>query len=215
MEVIARANYSMLRETYIELSGKYTDNVLLSEGLWGEIASGYSEKHRHYHTRTHLENLLKELQQIKPLIADWDTVLFTLFYHDVVYNPARSDNEEKSAEIAAEHMRQMGIDADRIAKCCLQIMATKAHSAATDADTNYFTDADLSVLGAAPEAYAAYALKVRKEYSIYPDLLYKPGRKKVLRHFLAMERIYKTTHFYDRYETAARHNLQRELDGVL
>jgi predicted metal-dependent HD superfamily phosphohydrolase len=52
---------------------------------------------------------------------------------------------------------------------------------------------------------------VRREYSIYPDLLYKPGRKKVLQHFLNMEHIFKTIHFYTLYEQNARNNLNREI----
>lgn len=56
--------------------------------------------------------------------------------------------------------------------------------------------------------------QVRKEYSIYPDLLYKPGRKKVLQHFLQMERIFKTQVFYDKYETQSRRNLEKELNQL-
>ena len=62
--------------------------------------------------------------------------------------------------------------------------------------------------------YDTYCQQVRKEYSIYPDFLYKPGRKKVLEHFLNMERIFKTTYFFDLYEAQARENLRRELSSL-
>jgi predicted metal-dependent HD superfamily phosphohydrolase len=39
-------------------------------------------------------------------------------------------------------------------------------------------DADLSILGKDLDTYLAYTKMIRKEYSIYPDFLYKPGRKK-------------------------------------
>jgi predicted metal-dependent HD superfamily phosphohydrolase len=42
---------------------------------------------------------------------------------------------------------------------------------------------------------------------MYPDFLYKPGRRKVLTHFLEMERIFKSDHFYQKYEEQARKNL--------
>jgi len=75
-----------------------------------------------------------------------------------------------------------------------------------------FTDADLSILGQSWEVYFTYSKHVRKEYGQYPLFLYKKGRKKVLKHFLDMERIFKTDHFFELYEKHARVNLQRELE---
>lgn len=109
-------------------------------------------------------------------------------------------------------MRQLQVPAAMIIQCRAQVLATKKHETSTDNDTNYFTDADLSVLGQSWETYEAYYKNVRKEYSIYPDIIYKPGRKKVLQHFLSMERIFKTDHFFTAFETRAKENLQRELD---
>lgn len=93
-------------------------------------------------------------------------------------------------------------------------MATKDHRSAADPDTDLLTDADLAVLGRDWPVYKAYSEKIRREYAIYPDALYKPGRKAVLQHFLAMERIFKTTYFYDRFEKQSRQNLQQEYDGL-
>ncbi len=61
-------------------------------------------------------------------------------------------------------------------------------------------------------AYNDYARQVRQEYSLYPDMIYKPGRRKVLRHFLAMPKIFKTDIFFELYEESARRNLQREME---
>ena len=58
-------------------------------------------------------------------------------------------------------------------------------------DINLFTDADLAILGAEPEIYKNYAAAIRQEYSVFPDPIYIPGRKKVLLHFLKMERLFK------------------------
>ena len=79
---------------------------------------------------------------------------------------------------------------------------------------NLFTDADFSILGAHWETYSIYSQNVRKEYSIYPDLVYNPGRKKVLKHFLEMTRIYKTDYFYSKLEELAKCNLLGELDTL-
>ena len=90
-------------------------------------------------------------------------------------------------------------------------MATKKHAVSDNSDTNYFTDADLSVLGQPWEIYSTYYKQVRKEYSLFPELIYVPGRKKVLQQFLQMERIFKTDFFYTKFELQAKENLKKEL----
>ncbi|CUS06612.1 unnamed protein product, partial [Tuber aestivum] len=187
---------------------------LLINELWEEVKAAHSTPKRHYHTLKHLENLLHQLEAVKDQIKNWDVILFTLYYHDIVYNPLKDNNEEKSAELAEVRLRSLAVPNELAQQCKQQILATKKHLLNTDPDTNYFTDADLSVLGQDWPLYAAYAEGVRKEYSIYPDLIYKPGRKKVLQHFLQMDRIFKTDYFYNKLEATAKRNLERELEAL-
>jgi len=201
----------MLHETFINLTANYCANSDAAEKLWQEIATAFNDKNRHYHTLAHLENVLAQLTAVKADIEDWDTILFTLFYHDIVYDVLKQNNEEQSAQLATERMRLLQISTERIDKCRQQIMATKSHGNSVDNDTNLFTDADLSILGMDWDAYLLYLQNVRKEYSIYPDALYNSGRKKVMQHFLAMDRIYKTEHFYSKYELQVRENITKEI----
>lgn len=202
----------MLKQTFIGLLKNYTDNDRLANELWTEIEKNYSSKKRHYHTLQHLENLLVQLTEVKMEIQNWETILFTLYYHDIIYNSLKSDNEDKSAEFAEKRMKQISVPVELIELCKQQILATKSHIKSTDSDTNYFTDADLSVLGKLWETYSLYCKNVRKEYSIYPDLVYNPGRKKVLHHFLSMDRIFKTDFLYNKFEIQAKQNLQKEIE---
>lgn len=188
---------------------------LLTEQLLAEIRSNYSRAGRYYHTLTHLDNLLAELLPIKNNIDDWQTLIFSIAYHDIVYNSRKQDNEEKSAAFAYERMTRLGLPGIVKAKCSSQIKATKGHQVSSDNDTNYFIDADLAILGSGDESYKEYAKQIRREYRIYPDFLYKPGRQKVLRHFLAMENIYKTSWFKEKYEEQARRNMTNELNSLL
>ena len=87
---------------------------------------------------------------------------------------------------------------------------TSGHEISSDSDTNYFTDADLSILGSNGKAYGEYSKNIRREYWLYPDIIYNAGRRKVIEHFLAMTKIFKTTHF-QQLEKQARINLQEEL----
>lgn len=201
----------MLKETFVNLLSHYSKNDRLIGELWTEVENSYNGNKRYYHTLKHLENLLLQLSEVKSSLLNWDVLLFSLYYHDIIYSAVKSNNEEKSAELAGQRMASLGIAPVIIEHCKTQILATKAHQQSDDDDTNYFLDADLSILGQPWERYADYYKNVRKEYAIYPDLIYKPGRKKVLQHFLAMPRIFKTEYFYQKLETSAKENLSREL----
>lgn len=201
-----------LQETFRNLINRYSSDELLTTKLWDEITIHYSNESRHYHTLLHLENLVNQLENIRLEIKNWDVVLFTLFYHDIIYVATNSDNEEKSAELAADRMKKMKVPNEMIELCINQIIATKTHVHSNESDTNYFTDADLSILGQCWEDYTEYFKNVRKEYAVYPDILYNPGRIKVLNHFLSMDRIFKTDYFYNNLESKAKQNLQLEID---
>ena len=201
----------MLKQTFHKLISKYSSDDELKDTFWNEIEIHYSHKKRHYHSLTHLENLLSQLQEIKSQIKDWDTVLFSLFYHDIIYDVKSQKNEENSAVLAKERLTTIGYPKHKIENCYHQILATKSHSLSDNSDTNLFTDADLSILGTDWQVYDNYIAAIRKEYAIYPDLLYKPGRKKVLKHFIKMDRIFKSEFFYSKYENQALQNIQQEL----
>jgi len=212
VETLNQLQTAMLKETFINLLTDYTDNNDLINELWFEIEQNYCDIQRHYHTLQHLEHLLQQLTTVKNQIQNWNTVLFTLYYHDIVYNATQFDNEEKSAEFAEKNMKQILVPTEIIELCKNQILATKSHNNSQDSDTNYFTDADLSILGQPWEAYSLYCKNVRKEYSVYTDLIYNAGRKKVLQHFLLMDRIFKTDFFYEKFEDQARQNIQNEIE---
>ena len=201
----------MLQKIFIELASKHSNDANLIQSFWQEIELAYTDKSRYYHNLSHLENMYNQLLEVKDLIDDFEVVLFSLFYHDVVYNSSKKDNEERSADLARARMQTLGVSEDRILKCVAQILETKGHSISEDNDTNFFTDADLSILGLDWNLYSEYAQNVRKEYSNYPTIIYKKGRRKVLKHFLGMERIFKTEYFFEKFEVLARENLKSEL----
>ena len=204
----------MLQEKFTELVNRYTADTDLAQTLWVQIEEAYSSKSRHYHNLIHLEHVIKELEEAREQIQDWDTVLFAAYYHDIVYNPTDGDNEERSAAIASKNLKAIGYPSSKIDACTTLILATKSHTDTDDIDTALFTDADLAILGQQLERYKLYTQHIRTEYSMYPDVLYYPGRATVLRHFLQMKRIFKTDHFYRKYELQARENISWELERL-
>lgn len=204
----------MLKENFYQLLSEYTNNINLVDNLWSKVEKNYNNKKRYYHNLTHLNNLLSQALEIKKEINDYNIFLFTLFYHDIVYNILKNDNEEKSALLAEKVLLELNISKDKISKCKFQIIATKQHSKTNDNDTDLFLDLDLSILGQDWDIYHNYTKQIRKEYSIYPDILYFNGRKKVLEHFLTMENIFKSNLFYNKFEKQARINIKKELETL-
>ena len=192
----------------------FTSDAKQAQDLWQEVQKQYSKSGRYYHNLSHLDNLLEELQLVKNEISDWETIIFSIAYHDIIYNPLKKDNEERSAGLAFTRLGSINVPSQQAEKCKQQILATKSHALSDDMDTNYFTDADLSILGAPPSRYKVYTEQIRREYKYFPDLLYNPGRKKVLTHFLEMPAIFKTVFFRDKFELPARGNIAEELKGL-
>jgi predicted metal-dependent HD superfamily phosphohydrolase len=188
-----------------------TNNEIIIGKVWDEIRIQYSKRNRYYHNLSHLDKLVALLSAVFDQIKDWQTIIFSVAYHDIIYNPLKNDNEEKSAKLALQRLRELHLPEVQCDKCFSQIMATKGHEISKDNDTNLFTDADLAILGSDSKNYTQYTKMIRKEYQFYPDLIYRPGRKKVLQHFLQMPYIYKTDYFRHQFEELARINLNNEL----
>jgi predicted metal-dependent HD superfamily phosphohydrolase len=201
----------MLKQIFISILSQYTDNQQYIADCWMEIEKAYSGKKRHYHNLQHIEQLVQLIQTHDKELTDVEVLLLSAFYHDIVYDATAKDNEEQSAKIAVARLSKTNFAEQKIKRCEAQILATKRHEKTNDFDTDFFTDADLAILGSDWEIYEVYAKNIRKEYSIYPDFLYNNGRKKVLKHFLAMENIFKTPLFRATLEEKTKKNLKNEL----
>ncbi|TND08523.1 MAG: hypothetical protein FD123_2319 [Bacteroidetes bacterium] len=172
---------------------------------------------KHYHTAAHIGALLELSEKFREHLKNKTLVDIAILYHDYVYDPARKDNEEKSARKAEHDLEKLGQDAALIENVSRFIRATQKHEIFDGPDKNdlcFFLDFDLSVLAADNAVYDQYTSAIRKEFSMYPDLLYNPGRKAVLRHFLDKPRIYQTGLLHERWEESARKNLSRELKSI-
>ena len=76
----------------------------------------YSEPKRQYHTIDHLQAIISDLTEVKEKVTDWDTILFAVFYHDIIYKASSSTNEAESAKLAMQRLSEIGYPADKLAK---------------------------------------------------------------------------------------------------
>lgn len=188
----------------------------IDRSLFNQLVAAYSEGQRHYHTLQHLRECLLHFDAAAPL-ARWPAqVELALWFHDAVYDPQRTDNEERSAEWAARSVHAAGCGQEVAARICGLVLATKSHEAGSDADPDprLLLDIDLAILGAAPARYAEYAQQIRAEYAHVPDDAFRARRRRVLAGFLARPRIYATDAYHDALEQRARANLCGEIDAL-
>jgi predicted metal-dependent HD superfamily phosphohydrolase len=204
----------VFKEEFKKELASITNNEGLISKIWDEVKTQYERSNRHYHNISHLDKLIELLSDVSENIQNWQTVVFSITFHDIIYDPLKKDNEEKSAAFASQKLVELGRPESQRNKCISQILATKNHEISEDSDTNYFTDADLAILGSSSEEYIQYTKWIRKEYKFFPDLIYRPGRKKVLQHFLQMPFIFKTDHFHKLFEERARKNIEAELKEI-
>ena len=180
--------------------------------LWHDLEKVYSAKSRHYHNLTHLDEMITLYEIHNSQLQFRDEVLYSIFYHDYVYKVTRKDNELKSAEHA---LLILPLNATLNKQLVFDIIcATQLHQHNENEDTNWLIDFDLKILSKDWDDYKIYCNQIRKEYKIYPNILYKPGRKKALQHFLENPFIYQTEVFKTKYEVKARENIRKEISTL-
>jgi predicted metal-dependent HD superfamily phosphohydrolase len=92
---------------------------------------------------------------------------------------------------------------------------TRAHNVAPDDRLGaILISIDLSILGAEPARYDAYAAAIRQEFIHVPDPDYRAGRARVLSQFAARPVIFPDPGFAARYDRQARENLAREIASL-
>ncbi|MFB8203863.1 HD domain-containing protein [Kitasatospora purpeofusca] len=177
-----------------------------------ELLRRWSEPQRRYHTVDHLRAVLGHVDTLAEHADDPDAVRLAAWFHDAVYRPDRSENEERSAALAVRALGASGLPAARVAEVARLVRLTVTHRPEPgDHDGEVLCDADLAVLGGGPAAYAAYAAAVREEYAFVPEPDFRAGRAAVLRQLLALPALYRTTTAHRRFDAPARSNLAAEL----
>ena len=105
-----------------------------------------------------------------PQIPPGSSPRLAIWWHDAIYDPQSRHNEEHSAELAREHLAQLGASAALIQTTSNLILMTRDHwSGPSAGDGDYFLDADIAVLGAPNSVYDRYVADVRQEYAWAAD----------------------------------------------
>ncbi|MEU9101215.1 hypothetical protein [Streptomyces sp. NPDC048361] len=180
---------------------------------YGEnLLTRWAEPQRRYHTTAHLTAVLDHIDVLQEYAADPDLVRLAAWFHDAVYLPDRSENEERSARLAERALPEAGLTPEATAEVARLVRLTVTH-APEDGDSNgaVLCDADLAILAATPQAYTAYADSVREEYAFVPDEAFRAGRAAVLRQLLDLPMLFHTPYGQHEWQSPAQANLRAEL----
>jgi predicted metal-dependent HD superfamily phosphohydrolase len=178
---------------------------------WAAVVDAWGQPHRRYHDLAHLAAVLGIAGRLAEAAHDPAAVRLAAWYHDVVYDPRRSDNEAVSAERARAGLRGL-VPEDRVEEVGRLVLLTAGHDpAADDANGAVLCDADLAVLAGPPDAYAGYASAVREEYGHLSDAEFTAGRIAVLQHLLGLGTLFRLPAVAGEWEPRARANLTAEL----
>ena len=194
------------------------------------VETRYQEPHRAYHTLDHLNHMFRLFEQNRSKLLSPHAVALAILFHDIVYDPTSSTNEEDSAELLRKAWSSLVVSASDdddetssgnsdptlLNKVTEWILATKAHDARAaegDTDLAYLLDFDMAILGSPHHDYATYAARVRLEFQHVPEALYCERRAsflEALAHDNPGKPIYATESFRATYEARARENVRWE-----
>ncbi len=206
-----------VNKNWIDLCKRYSDNIDLINEWFDVITNAYNQKHRHYHNLEHILSMTQEIIKNQEVIKEMDTLLFATWFHDIIYDPKKKNNEMESANIAEKALKQLLVPTEKIEKIKSLIQATANHVANKSdqtSDLSFFLDCDLKILGSTQSEYLKYSDQIRKEYNFVPALLYNFERKKILKRFIQSDHIYRTVWFRDKYEQEARLNISNEIQTL-
>ena len=206
---------NFLKRQWDKLSSFYTPDETIRDEIFQVIKEKYSEKSRFYHNLSHVKSLLKLYESLHASVQNHHAVQFSIWFHDIIYDSKRSDNEEASAGLASELLSQLHVESKTMGFVIDLIVATKNHDGRNlSSDAKFFLDMDLAILGAGEELYQEYSRAIRKEFAWVSESMYREGRKKVLMSFMERKRIYYTDHMVLRYEEQARRNIHMEIQSL-
>jgi len=196
--------------------------TVIAAGARGDLAGAgsgllarWAEPHRRYHDLAHLSTVLDRVEQLESegvRTSDAVAVRLAAWLHDAVYDPTAGDNEERSADLAAETLRQLRVPPALVDEVVRLVLLTRNHDPVPDDVSGaVLSDADLAVLAGPREAYDNYAEAIRAEYGHLDDATFAAGRAAVLRTLLGRDWVFATGYARATWEQPARQLMRAEL----
>jgi pantetheine-phosphate adenylyltransferase len=147
------------------------------------VLSMWNESHRSYHNLNHLNDLISQINENKSKFSEseYEKLMLSAIFHDIVYDPSSSTNEEDSANFLME----CAVDKSNkdILEVKQMILDTKTHKSTTNLSES-FNNYDMNIVEREFDQLLDWEKGISEEFSVYPKEQYKEGRLKFLESLL-------------------------------
>lgn len=186
----------------------------ISHRILHNLQLEYSRPGRYYHNDNKILNMLsyytqvvlKNSSDVSPLI------MYSILYYDIVFDPLRDDNKEKSTEKFVKDLGNLFPDLliDRVTQV---ILSTKDHVCkSSDEESKLVCDLDLMDLASSDYWYNLKS--IRNENMMFSDEEFYAKRSKYLKSYLSRSYIFQTLGFRYKFENNARRLMKEELSHI-
>mgnify|MGYP001593408659 CR=1 FL=1 len=203
-----------MRKRYVKLLRRLNAEIDLQKSFDLTNLIIYSGPNRAYHNLNHIKECLDEFETSKHLAEKPDELEMAIWYHDIIYDTEKKDNEEESAKFAYDICKSIKLSKIFAQRVHDLILFTKHNKLPDIIDGKLIIDIDLSILGKPSERFNEYEKSIRKEYSWVSEQYFRDGRSSILQGFLDRPSIYLTEFFQKKYESSARKNLANSIKNL-
>ena len=179
--------------------------------VFEKLCWAYEAPSRAYHNLTHIRNCLTDFDRWLGECDHPAVVELAIWFHDVVYDSRRPDNEQQSALLARDLLAEMKIAGWVSQDVQALILLTRHDSPAGSPNGRLIQDVDLAILATDPATFDRYEQAVRREYDWVEDRVFWPKRSDFLQSLLRRDQLFLTTSAFQTCEGPARHNLERSI----
>jgi pantetheine-phosphate adenylyltransferase len=164
---------------------KHFENILklyISDRALKALPVCWTEPHRYYHNVDHLIQILKDIESDVRFngldVHEKHALLLAAFFHDIIYNPKKNDNEVQSIKYFTYSFT--GSSVNLLKSVYRLIHATKYRKRPIDKLEQIFWDADNKLLKTGYDNLLKVDKLLRKEYSHLSDKQFAEGKIKFL-----------------------------------
>jgi pantetheine-phosphate adenylyltransferase len=147
---------------------------LTALGIDPAVLDKYREPHRFYHTLEHLDDIWQQLESQG--YGDNDILLLATVFHDIIYDPRSSINEEDSAQ----YFREVFTGGVALKALVNDIILDTKHHKPGSALSEVFSAADLNILNQSFDKLLIYEQQIFKEFQFVDHKIYREKRVEVL-----------------------------------
>lgn len=169
---------------------KYIIKTAFSEEVYENIVKRWNEPHRFYHNIDHLNFLVDTFRQMydnsEITAEEMSTLILVAFFHDVIYDPKRDDNEAKSVDYFRKSCEDGSMKTGFADQVMNMILDTSYRIEPKDKLSKIFWKADNSVLGLPVNKLIEVEHKIFQEFQFAPYDKYRKGRIEFLESSLGM-----------------------------